>query len=76
MQKKYLTPAQVVERWDSAVCIGTLANWRSKKRGPPFQKFGSSVRYPIASLETWEAQNKHGANDNQQNTEPAKDVAA
>ena len=63
---KYLTPAQVVERWDDAIKASTLANWRSRKVGPPFQKFGTRVRYPIDALVAWEAQNLHqvGANDN------------
>lgn len=57
--KKYLTPAQVVERWGDAVTTGTLANWRSKSTtenpvGPGFQKFGSRVRYPLAAVEAYE----------------------
>lgn len=59
MQPKYLTPQQVVERWNQAVTIGTLANWRSKSTqdkpvGPSFQKFGSRVRYPLAAVVAFE----------------------
>lgn len=32
----------------------TLANWRSKRVGPPFRKFGSRVLYPLDLLEQWE----------------------
>lgn len=56
---KFLTPAQVVERWGHAVTTGTLANWRVKTNkgepcGPSFQKFGSSVRYSLAAIEAYE----------------------
>lgn len=75
MANDFLTPAEVVARWNGAVTTGTLANWRSRKEGPPFQKFGSRVRYPVASLAQWEAKNMHGANDNQDNTEREGKVA-
>lgn len=61
-----LTPDQLVARWNGAVTTGTLANWRSKKQGPPFQKFGSRVRYPLAKVIEWEKSNLHlvAGNDN------------
>lgn len=52
----YLTAAQLVDRWNNAVTIGTLSNWRSKGIGPAFTKFGRSVRYPLASLQAYEAE--------------------
>lgn len=64
----YLTPAELVARWNGAVTTGTLANWRSKGKGPAFQKFGSNVRYPIAKLEAYE---KEHMNDNTQAKESA-----
>ena len=54
MQTQYLTPAGLVDRWDGAVTIGTLANWRSKGEGPDFQKFGSRVRYPLDAVIKYE----------------------
>lgn len=70
-QPKFLTPAQVVARWNDAVTAGTLANWRSRSTkaapvGPAFQKFGSRVRYPLAAVQAYEAANAVGtaANDN------------
>ena len=30
--------------------VGTLRNWRSKNKGPPFIKVGASVRYSRESL--------------------------
>lgn len=69
-QPKFLTPAEVVRRWNHAVTTGTLANWRSKSTpenqvGPAFQKFGTRVRYPLAAIEAYEHANAVGAaNDN------------
>lgn len=73
-QAKYLSPSQLQARWDGAIKVGTLANWRAKKLGPPFQKFGGRVRYPIAQLVEWEAANLHliGANDNRKTEAIAK----
>lgn len=53
---KYLNAEQLSNRWAGAVAVGTLANWRSRKIGPPFVKFRSKVLYPIADLEAWEAE--------------------
>jgi len=65
-EKKYLTPREVVERWNGAVVLQTLANWRNKGRGPAYVKFGSRVRYPVARIEEFERENEHlrAANDN------------
>ena len=66
-QPKFLTPAEVVKRWNGAVTTGTLANWRSHGKGPKFQKFGSRVRYPLHLLEGWERENQvtpAASNDN------------
>lgn len=66
---EYLTPAQLILRWDGAVTTGTLANWRSKGEGPAYSKFGSRVRYPIAKVVAWEEKNLRGDNDNERKTE-------
>lgn len=60
--QRYLTPEQLVERWEGAVCVGTLANWRSKTlngrpAGPSFQKFGTRVRYAVSAVEEYERAN-------------------
>ena len=65
----FLTAAQVSHRWGGAVSTGTLANWRSQGKGPPYQKLGVKVLYPIAQLEEWEAARMVAANDNNANTE-------
>lgn len=61
------TPAEVVKRWNGAVTVGTLANWRAQGKGPTYIKLGSRVRYPLSRLVEWEQKNLHAANDN---TEP------
>lgn len=62
----FLTPAEVSKRWNGAVSTGTLANWRSAKTGPTYQKFGSRVRYPLLALMKYEAKNEQlAANDNE-----------
>lgn len=65
-EKTNLKPAEVVTRWNDAVTVGTLANWRAQGKGPPFIKFGARVRYPISRLEIWEAANMSASNDNEQ----------
>ena len=67
-----LTPAEVVSRWGDAIQKGTLANWRSQKKGPPYSKRGAKVVYPVAQLEKWEAENMHlvPANDNEPEQQP------
>jgi hypothetical protein len=36
-------------------CISrkTLRNWRIFGKGPPYRKFGASVRYEVRALEEW-----------------------
>jgi len=63
---EFLTPAQLVDRWNKAVTTGTLSNWRSQGVGPAFSKFGRSIRYPIAAVQAYEAANSiaPAVNDN------------
>lgn len=53
MTPEYLTPEEVADRLrhDST---STLANWRNRRVGPPFRKFGRRVLYPLDLLEQWE----------------------
>lgn len=60
----YLTPQELVQRWNGAVTTGTLANWRNKGKGPAYTKFGSRVRYNLDAVVSYEEQNLIGANDN------------
>lgn len=56
----FLTPAGLVARWDGAVSVGTLANWRAQSRGPGFTKIGSKVAYPLDQVEAYERELKGG----------------
>lgn len=49
-----LTPEEASERL--RIPLKTLANWRNKRIGPPFRKFGRRVLYPLDQLERWEAE--------------------
>ena len=69
-QPAFLTANQLAQRWNGVVTTGTLANWRSKRVGPPFTKLRGRVLYPVDQVEAWEAANLMKAvNDNT----PAKD---
>jgi hypothetical protein len=46
---KLLTPKQLAERW--SMSERTLANWRSKKIGPPYIKISSNILYHIEHIE-------------------------
>jgi hypothetical protein len=55
-----LTPESLVRRWDGAVTLGTLKNWRSLGRGPPWTKLERQVVYPLKQLIEWESRNTNG----------------
>lgn len=63
-QPAFLTPHQLAQRWNGVVTTGTLANWRSKKVGPPFTKLRGRILYPTAQVEAWETANLQAVNDN------------
>lgn len=64
MQKQYLTADDLIERWGRVITRGTLANWRSKRVGPPFVKLGTRVVYPVEALTDWEKQHQHEGSKN------------
>lgn len=53
-QPRYLTEAEVVERYRHAVSSGTLRNWRTQRTGPAYVKVGKAVLYPISALDDWD----------------------
>lgn len=61
--QQLLSPAELVARWGNAVTLGTLANWRSNKTGPSFQKIGARVRYPLDAVQAYEASRRVASND-------------
>lgn len=55
-----ITPQSLVLRWDGAVTLGTLKNWRSLGRGPPWTKLEKQVVYPLKQLIEWESKHTQG----------------
>lgn len=58
MDIAYMTPQQVAERYNNAITVRTLANWRSTGQGPDYIKVGGKVMYPVDALRTWESTRK------------------
>lgn len=56
MKGKYLTSKQLADRW--GMFEGTIRNWRTLKKGPPFIKIGEGPRgyvaYDIKDIEAYE----------------------
>lgn len=48
---EWLTPEDLGRSWQ--LSPGTLANWRTNKKGPPFVRFGGLVRYRRDAVEEW-----------------------
>ena len=48
-----LTTRDLAQRWQ--VNVGSLANDRSARRGVPYVKIGSAVRYRLRDVEVFEA---------------------
>ena len=51
MQTNFLTEAQAAEKCN--VAEGTMRNWRTKRKGPPYTKVESAIRYPEDKLDQW-----------------------
>ena len=47
----FLTPREVASL--ARISTGTLANWRSRRVGPPFAKLGGAVRYGRQDVAAW-----------------------
>jgi excisionase family DNA binding protein len=52
----FLSVAELAERWD--VPESTIYGWRYKGTGPVGLKIGRHVRYPLAAVEAWEAEQR------------------
>lgn len=63
MDKQYLTVDDLVARWGNVISRGTLANWRSKRVGPPYVKLRARVVYPVNGVLEYEQANEF-KNDN------------
>lgn len=53
--------------------MGTLDQWRSQGKGPPYLKFGGRIYYPRAEFETWvREQIRHPGRDPVRGNQTAK----
>lgn len=56
--KSFFTPQEVAARYEGAITVRTLANWRSTGQGPDYVKIGGKVMYPVDTLTKWEDSRK------------------
>lgn len=58
MRDAFLTTEELAERWAGIVSIGTIRNWRYKKKGPKYVKLGrrgsSHVFYRLDDVVSYE----------------------
>jgi hypothetical protein len=53
-QRAALTPEDVIQTYPAlTTSVGTLANWRSRKRGPKFYKLARRVVYRSKDIEDY-----------------------
>lgn len=50
--KDIMTTEELAKKWK--MNPGSLANWRSEKKGPKFVKLGRKVRYKLKDIERFE----------------------
>jgi hypothetical protein len=48
---QWLTPDDLARMWQ--VSVGTIANWRTSKKGPEFTRIGGLVRYNPKDVQAW-----------------------
>lgn len=48
---QWLTPDDLARMWQ--VSAGTIANWRTNKKGPEFVRIGGLVRYHPEAVNAW-----------------------
>ncbi len=53
MNKTWLSPKQLSERWGGSPNTGTLANWRNQNKGPKYYRLGT-IRYDIKEVVKYE----------------------
>ena len=54
MNRIFLTPKEVSDRYGGRIAIGTLANWRWAGTGPRFCRVGGRILYNVDDLAEWE----------------------
>ena len=48
---QWLTPDDLARMWQ--ISVGTIANWRTNKKGPKFVRIGGLVRYSPEAINNW-----------------------
>jgi hypothetical protein len=48
---QWLTPDDLARAW--RLSPGTIANWRTNRKGPEFVRIGGLARYHPAAVEAW-----------------------
>lgn len=66
--KLYLTPDELVQRYEGRITTRTLANWRSQGISPPYTKVGGRILYPIKCLLEWERRRTVSSTSSYSNT--------
>lgn len=57
-KEKFLSSAEVSERWDGVIAERTLDNWRQEEKGPSFVKLGDGrVVYRLSDVIAYEEAN-------------------
>jgi predicted DNA-binding transcriptional regulator AlpA len=51
LEVQWLTPDDLARMWQ--VSVGTIANWRTSKKGPEFVRIGGLVRYSPEAVQAW-----------------------
>jgi len=51
MQSRTITPRQAAEFYN--LNLGTLANYRSQKKGPPYLRVYGKILYRVDQFEAW-----------------------
>ncbi len=57
LEKKFLSPQELSDRWGGRISVRTLANWRTQGVGPQFTKVGGAVLYSAEKLNEYENRN-------------------
>lgn len=58
MQEKIMVSPEEIENL-FGIKKSTLADWRHKKKGPSYYKFGHLVKYKLSEFEEWMETNRY-----------------
>lgn len=57
LNREFLTPQQLSDRYHNQITVGTLSIWRYYGKGPAYIKLGRNVIYPLDKVVEWEEAN-------------------